>query len=159
MICSYREKAWGFEQTMELFDDHITVAGHKRFGVRWERSIPLAGLDPTPSRLWMRHRPYSNAAVFVFFVMMIVTVVVSLLRDAAGATSRANGTVVLLLVVVWIGSVLALLFIRRRFEYAMFNTTGHVQSFTVTCRDAASQQSFDAFVAAVSEQIRKKSSA
>ncbi|HSP35090.1 MAG TPA: hypothetical protein VLU46_12290 [Thermoanaerobaculia bacterium] len=139
---------------MELFDDHIDIAGRRRFGARWSRTVHLAGLNATPSRVWASERPYTHAAVFVFFAFFIVTVVGSLILDAANV--HGTSMLVLAAVIVWIAAVLALLLISRSVEHVIFSTMGHVPVIIVTLRRKSQRADFDAFVEATSERIRQQ---
>lgn len=153
MICDYTDSGLGFEETIRLFEDRVAIAGWRRFGLRWERTVALAGLDPTPSRIWARHRPYSWIGVVVFFGMLILTVLVSFAVQAIGAKPHVSSLVTLATVAAWIGCVLVFLLLTRPIEFAMYRTKGHVQVFTVTCRRPAAREAFEKFIAAVSNQI------
>jgi hypothetical protein len=157
MIVQYIDRAIGYEQTLTLFDDHVEIAGRKRFGTRWNKNVPLAGLDPTPSRVWARYRPYSPVAVFVFFAFLIVTVVGSMMTEPSNVYSRPREYAVLAVVGSWIVAVLVLLLFTRPIEHATFSAAGHLLPVLfVTVRRKSARADFEAFVAAVSEQIGRQ---
>ncbi|MGA8808372.1 MAG: hypothetical protein WB973_10880 [Thermoanaerobaculia bacterium] len=151
----YTEKEGAYEQTMELHEDHVDLIGHRRFGVHWSQTVPLSGLNSKPARVSSRYRPYSRHAVFVFISFLLIMMIVGLL-DNFIHLPPITGTVLFAPLCAWLVVVLALLFISRRVELAIFATTTATVALTVTCRYSDDHEAFEAFVAAVSEQIRQK---
>ncbi len=142
LIATYNERRFDGRRVFHLFRDHISISGNTALGPRFELTVPLKTLTPTPNRYWGRQNGFWSG------VLTLVLLGAIPVGFAAVLTPWWKG----LFGVLAVGGLLLALATARRIEWAVFcNAMG--QETVNVARSGPDQAQFQSFVTAVSGAI------
>jgi hypothetical protein len=144
IIAEYNERIRGvLDRRLTLFADSVKVIGTVR-GVRGEGLVPLAGLQKTPHKSWLRSKHYhwSLACLFILSPFVVLPFVVA----------PPNFVLLSIGVVLYLPALWYFRVARRHKEVAIFLNRSGVVGLDLWCSgpDAAR---FSDFVTAIQRQI------
>jgi hypothetical protein len=141
-IATYNERRFDGRRVFRLFRDRISISGSTALGPRFELTVPLKTLLPTPDRYWNRQNGFwSGVSMFVLFAVVP-------LGFASVLTPWWKG----FFGVIAAGGLLLALATARRIEWAAFRNAMGQETVNVA-RSGPDRAQFQSFVTAVSGAI------
>ena len=159
MIDSYTERGFGIERRFDLYDDRIEYVSHKWFGMGSTQTLPLAGLNPIPSRSTARDRVFDTIRVWILIGICAAVLLAMFIVGENGAWPKWSDGVLLGVVILFVVGICTIFVTPRRIEYVKFITTNAVVAMLIIRYKRDPREGFETFVNQVSERIRASASA
>lgn len=142
VIATYQEKRMDGYRVFELYSDRVVVKGAQYIGGKFETTVMLQALEPTPSKLVSRNRAFFQGIVMALVATTLIQ------SNLLPVTSYWGG----LALVLGIGGVLMSLTTLRPIEWANFCTSAGISVVSIA-RAGPDAKRFQEFVDLFSKQV------
>jgi hypothetical protein len=156
-ITSYTELWWWKQQRLELYSDRLVARFEQRWGSRAERIFALAAMQKEPDHYWAKDYGWAKVAVVGGLLLWVLCFLALSAWNGFTPGPEWSGPSFVLL---WVLAALVLVGIALvyatvpRVEYTCYMRQAGSDGFWIGKR-GPHKAGYEAFVAAVGEQIRK----
>jgi hypothetical protein len=143
VLAEYHEKRFEGTRTFRLYSDKVNVRA-KLHSVDADVNVELSAMNPDYARVWLRSPLFKSGQVLFLLSLLMFWLVGQFTDDSLYVGSAALAP---------IGSILIMVYARKKIEYAQFLNSNRMVILDVA-KSGPSAETFEEFVRAISDAAK-----